>query len=77
MEQTRTHPVLRFVRAFTAHPATVGESYLQHFCFALRFSLRLFAAAGAALIHALVPACFETTASDLIKRMHDDLSQRH
>ncbi len=77
MQQAKTHPALRLVRAFTAHPANVGENYLQHFCFATRFSVRLFAAAGAALIHAIVPALFETTASDLIERMHDDLNHRH
>lgn len=63
--------------AFTDHPARVGESYGQHFVFALRFSLRLLGAAGAAFLHALVPAWCETTASDRIHEMHRDLSNRH
>ena len=62
---------------FTDHPAQVGESYGQHFMFALRFSARLFFAAGAALIHALIPALCETTASRCITNMHKDLTARH
>jgi hypothetical protein len=77
MQQAKMQSAARFFRAFTDHPATVGENYLQHLCFAMRFSIRLFAAAGAAMIHAIVPAWFETTASDLIKRMYEDLNRRH
>ncbi|MBM7066029.1 DUF6356 family protein [Actibacterium sp. 188UL27-1] len=62
--------------AFTDHPASIGESYWQHFGFALRFSGRLFVAGGAALIHAVVPALCETTASRCIRAMHDDLTRR-
>ncbi len=77
MQNTDNLPRKPFLQSFTAHPASVNESYFQHLCFAARFSIRLFAAAFAALVHAIVPAWFETTASDLIKAMHDDLSSRH
>ncbi|WP_348524089.1 DUF6356 family protein [Phaeobacter sp. J2-8] len=43
------------VAFFTAHPASVNESYGQHLRFALRFSGLLFLAAGAALVHAILP----------------------
>ena len=66
-----------FFHSFTEHPASVGESYLQHFAFALRFSGKLFCAGGAALVHALVPAFFETTASRLIKEMVTEMDRRH
>lgn len=62
----------RVARLFTDHPASVDESYGEHLLFALRFSLKLFGAAGAALIHALLPFLFEKTAS----RMVADLYQR-
>ncbi len=62
--------------AFTAHPSTVDETYFEHMLFAGRFSLRLFGAAFAALIHAILPFLFEKTASNLIRRMHDDIVNR-
>jgi len=53
----------QFVRSFVEHPASVDETYFEHFCFALKFSSRLLGASFAAMIHALIPALFETTAS--------------
>ncbi len=58
------------VRLFTTHPASVGESYLEHAAFAGRFSLALFAAAFAALVHALLPFVFEKTASRTVARLY-------
>ena len=62
---------------FTAHPAAVDETYLQHMRFALGFSFWLAVAAGAALLHALVPALCETTASRILKRLHARIMARH
>lgn len=62
--------------AFTTHPSSVDETYLEHMLFAGRFSLRLFGAACAALIHAILPFMFEKTASQLIRKMHDDIVNR-
>ena len=63
-------------RAFTQHPASVDETYFEHLLFASRFALRLFAAGGAALIHAILPFMFEKTASNLIRAMHSDITSR-
>lgn len=60
----------RILSAFTAHPASVDETYGEHFRFALGFAGTLFLAAGAALIHALLPFCFEKTASRIIARLY-------
>ena len=46
-------------KLFLDHPRLVDETYLQHFAFALLFSIRLFGAAFAALVHALLPCAFE------------------
>lgn len=62
--------------AFTAHPASVNESYFEHLLFAGRFSARLFGAGLAALIHAILPFMFEKTASNLIRQMHHDIVNR-
>ncbi len=58
-------------KLFTTHPESVGESYLEHAAFAGRFSLVLFAAAFAALIHAVLPFAFEKTASRMVARLYD------
>ena len=63
-------------RAFTQHPASVKETYFEHLLFASRFAFRLFAAGGAALIHAILPFLFEKTASNLIRQMHNDIVSR-
>ena len=55
---------------FTAHPASVDETFGEHFVFALTFSGLLFVAAGAALIHALLPFLCEKTASRIVARLY-------
>jgi len=57
---------------FTAHPASVGETYGQHFAFALAFGVRMTLGGLAAMVHALFPFTFVTTAS----RTLDDLNAR-
>ena len=66
-----------FTHRFSAHLASVDQSYLQHCLFAARIACRLFAAAGAAMAHALVPTLFETTASRIICDLHEQLVKRH
>ena len=60
-----------FARVFLDHPAKVDETFFQHMLFALKFAGLLFAAAGAALVHALVPWLFEKTASRIIKTLYE------
>lgn len=76
---TTEHPQQKphFFAAFRDHPASVGETYFGHMRFALRFSGLLFAAGGAALVHAFVPPLFETTASRKIKQMCAMMEARH
>ena len=59
----------RLLRAFTEHPASVGETYWQHLAFALGFAGKLLLAGLAALVHAVLPFLFKTTASRLIADM--------
>jgi Family of unknown function (DUF6356) len=48
---------------FTAHPTAVGETYAQHCLFAFRFGARMTVGGLAAMVHALFPFLFVTTAS--------------
>lgn len=59
-----------FYRLFKEHPEAVQETYVQHAMFASRFALKLAAAAGAALVHAVVPALFEKTASRIVADLY-------
>jgi hypothetical protein len=65
-----------FQRIFLNHPATVDETFFQHMLFALRFAFALFAAAGAALVHAFIPCLFEKTASRIITQLHQRIHNR-
>lgn len=57
-------------RIFLDHPADVDESFLEHMAFAGKFSGKLFLAAAAAAIHALIPCLFKTTASRIIAELY-------
>ena len=66
----------RIARLFTDHPATVGESYFGHMAYAAWFGSRLMLAAGAALVHAFLPFLFETTASRIVRELHERTHSR-
>ena len=71
------HRTSLIARLFTDHPRSVDETYLGHLRFALGFAFWLGLAALAALVHALVPALCETTASRILARLHARVSERH
>lgn len=56
-------------RAFTDHPASVGESYPEHFRTAAGFGVAMIAGGIACLVHACVPALFVKTGSATIARL--------
>ncbi len=77
LQDTDTAARPGFLRGFIDHPASVNETYLQHAGFAFGFAGRLFLASMAALIHAIIPPLFETTASRMIRQMHARIEVRH
>ncbi len=66
----------KVLNLFTAHPASVDESFGEHFVFAMKFAGLLFAAAGAALVHAILPFMFEKTASKIIAKLYHKTHNR-
>ncbi|MBN9047630.1 MAG: hypothetical protein J0H18_18485 [Rhizobiales bacterium] len=66
----------RITRIFTEHPASVDETYFEHMAFAGKFSFRLFAAAFAALVHAVLPFLFEKTASMTVRQLYERTHNR-
>jgi len=58
-------------RLFTEHPASVGETYLQHLCAATGFATRMMFGGIACFLHALFPFAFRRTGSECIEQLHD------
>jgi hypothetical protein len=64
------------LRAFTEHPASVGESYLGHLLQATRFGLRMIGAGLACLLHGLLPFLCVTRGSDAMTALHAEMAAR-
>ncbi|MCO4823488.1 DUF6356 family protein [Amylibacter sp.] len=63
-------------KIFTDHPASVDETYFEHLAFASKFAITLMVAAGAAMIHAIIPCLCEKTASKAVARLYDKTHNR-
>jgi len=74
--KTQKKSLFYLMNFFTEHPESVGETYLEHFFVAIRFSFKLFLSSIAALIHAFIPALFKKTASRQIKKMYGQMTSR-
>ena len=55
---------------FTAHPASVNETYFEHMGVAFRFSVTLLFAGLVCLVHAVLPFLFEKTGSRQVEHLH-------
>jgi len=67
---------MKLLSAFTEHPTTIGETYLEHLSRAGSLGLRMVGAGIACVLHGLFPFLFVTTGSDAIKRLHAEMSER-
>jgi hypothetical protein len=65
-----------FSKFFTNHPASVGETYWQHFKFALNIFFSLLKAAFACLVHAILPPLFPSAASSEVRKLHQGIEAR-
>ena len=54
---------------FTEHPRSVNETYGEHFGFALKFGVKMTLGGLAAMLHAVFPFLFITTAG----KVNDEL----
>jgi hypothetical protein len=59
------------LRAFTEHPASVGESYAEHLGRAVGFGMRMMIAGLACVVHGLLPFLFVQTGSRAISELND------
>lgn len=58
-------------KPFTDHPASVNETYGEHFVHASSFGLRMIGGGVACLLHGVFPFLFEKTGSKQICVLHD------
>lgn len=58
-------------RAFTEHPASVGESYFQHMGMAFSFSAKMIGAGLACFVHGFFPFLFKCTGRNCIEDLHN------
>ena len=58
-------------RAFTDHPETVGETYLEHMGSAWSFAGGMLLGAGACFLHGVLPFAFQKTGSQRIAGLYD------
>lgn len=59
------------LKAFTEHPASVGENYLEHFRHANSFGFRMVIGGLACMLHGFLPFLFVKTGSEQISLLHD------
>ena len=62
---------MSLIRAFTEHPASVGESYGEHLFRAMYFGTRMVFAGLACLLHGVLPFLFVRTGSRAIAELND------
>jgi hypothetical protein len=60
---------------FMEHPASVGETYGEHFRQAFKFSKDLFFAGFACFVHSVFPWLFTTTASRKVKVLNKTMQR--
>ena len=54
---------------FTAHPHSVGETYLEHGAFACRYGAKMTLGGFAAILHGIFPFLFRTTGSRITREL--------
>lgn len=60
-------------RLFLDHPASVGESYGEHFGVAGRFGVKMILGGIGALIHAVLPFACKSTGSTTVAALHAEM----
>ena len=60
-------------RLFLDHPASVGETYPEHFGVAARFGARMLLGGAGALVHAVLPFACVRTGSQTVAALHREL----
>src|SRR5260370_13957953 len=57
--------------SFTEHPASVGETYGEHFRSACKFAASMISGGVACFVHAVCPFVFVTTGSSTVRHLYE------
>ncbi|MEM0907813.1 MAG: DUF6356 family protein [Pseudomonadota bacterium] len=60
-------------KAFTEHPNSVNETYVEHMGVATSFGVRMILGGLACLVHGLLPFAFTRTGSRTISELHEKM----
>lgn len=66
----------KLFEAFTAHPRSLGMSWVSHGVGAVAIGGRMMLAGAACIVHALVPALFTETAGKTVVSLSDQMKRR-
>ncbi|SFP89862.1 DUF6356 family protein [Sphingomonas rubra] len=61
------------MKPFTEHPASVGETYVEHFGVATRFGVRMIAGGIGAVVHGVFPFLCTTSGSRTVQALHTEM----
>lgn len=62
--------------SFTEHPASVGETYVEHMGVAASFGWRMLGASLACFVHAILPFAFVRTGSSAVAELHERMVRK-
>jgi hypothetical protein len=65
------------MKLFTAHPASIGETYFQHMRFAMRFGTKMLIGGLACITHGIFPFLFQTTGSRIADNLQKNFADRN
>ena len=57
--------------SFTEHPASVGETYGEHFRSACKFAVSMISGGVACFLHAVFPFVFVTAGSSIVRHLYE------
>ena len=64
------------IRLMTKHPASVGETYVQHLVFAVRFGASMILGGLACCLHGVLPFLCTSTGSRTVLALHGRIRSR-
>ena len=67
---------MNILKIFRNHPNSSGESYTQHLCKSLKYGFILLLLVPVTIIHGMFPFLFETTTSNFLKKIVEDVKER-
>jgi len=66
------------MKAFTDHPASVGENYFQHMGSSFSFGAKMFLSSFACFVHGVFPFICTSHGSQAVAELHDRMvTHRH